>query len=679
MKKIYYLPEGTLLQGKYYIQDVIGEGGFGITYKAFDGVLKRQVAIKEYYPSVLVSRNCSYHLNVEMTSQENTVMYHEGKSKFINEAEKMALFQGNPQIVYVIDYFEANNTAYIVMEYLEGETLLNLLRRVGRLRLADALNLLDPVMAALCAIHRQGLIHRDISPDNIIFRKNGQPCLLDFGAARDFEKSMQENRGMTVILKRSYAPEEQYRMNGKQGPWTDVYAMAAVFYRCITGNPPAEISERIYQGAEKKTLDFGALVNKRQEAVLQKGLAVYAGDRYQTMEEFQRELRQSCIGERAGNIPGQGENELTRADRPAGSIGSTAGSVRKTKWLPIACGIAGLLIIGAAGSIFYISHRSSSQTQESQKTVAKNDTKKQEKTKVTAVPETKKSKTVTVTPSPAAEDKPAVKDKPAATKTPTTEPKASDSETPVTPTPTVTVKVPEVTEVSQPENNDQGSKPAEYKTMYVVNCKQSITLRQSPSTSAGEICQIPLGSAVSYVETAENGFYKIIYNGKTGYGLAAYLDNEPRQAEVPDTQSTNPSVYDYQQKLYVVNCRESITLRTAPSVEAGEICQMPLGSAVTFAGEAGNGFYEVQYNGQTGYALASYLSGSAFVSETGRTMQVVNCNESITLRKIPDTDGEEICQIPLGATVSFLGTAENGFYMISYNGQTGYSLADYLA
>ena len=106
---------------------------------------------------------------------------------------------------------------------------------------------------------------------------------------------------------------------------------------------------------------------------------------------------------------------------------------------------------------------------------------------------------------------------------------------------------------------------------------------------------------------------------------------------------------------------------------------MPLGSAVTFAGEAGNGFYEVQYNGQTGYALASYLSGSAFVSETGRTMQVVNCNESITLRKIPDTDGEEICQIPLGATVSFLGTAENGFYMISYNGQTGYSLADYLA
>lgn len=673
MKKIYYLPEGTILQGKYCIQDVIGEGGFGITYRAFDGVLKRQVAIKEYYPSVLVSRNCSYHLNVEMTSQENTVMYKEGKSKFINEAEKMALFQGNPQIVYVIDYFETNNTAYIVMEYLEGETLLDLLRRVGRLRLADALNLLDPVMTALCAIHRQGLIHRDISPDNIIFRKNGQPCLLDFGAARDFEKSMQENRGMTVILKRSYAPEEQYRMNGKQGPWTDVYAMAAVFYRCITGNPPAEISERIYQGAEKKTLEFGALVNKRQEAVLRKGLAVFAKDRYQTMEEFQRDLRQSCIGEQVGHIPGQGENELTRADRPQDSVKTTENSARKIKWIPIACGIAGFLIIGVAGSIFYISHRNSSQTKESKKTEVadKNDTKKQEKTKVTVIPETKTSESVT--PSPTAEDKSAV------AKTPTTAPKVSVSEKPLTQTPTVTAAVPEVTAVPQPENNDRGSKPSEYKTMYVVNCKQSITLRQSPSTSASEICQIPLGSAVSYVETAENGFYKIIYNGKTGYGLAAYLDNEPRQTEKQDTQITNSSVYDYQQKLYVINCRESITLRTAPSVEAGEICQIPLGSAVAFVGESGNGFYEVQYNGQTGYALASYLSGSAFVSETGRTMQVVNCNESITLRKIPDTDGEEICQIPLGATVSFLGTAENGFYMISYNGQTGYSLADYLS
>lgn len=210
-----------------------------------------------------------------------------------------------------------------------------------------------------------------------------------------------------------------------------------------------------------------------------------------------------------------------------------------------------------------------------------------------------------------------------------------------------------------------------YPTYYVVNCKQSITLRTSPSTSASEICQIPLGSAVSYIETAQNGFYKIIYNGSTGYGLASYLSIYKSSGNVTSGYSSTYPTY------YVVNCKQSITLRTNPSTSASEICQIPLGSAVSYISTASNGFYYISYNGNNGYALANYLS-SAGNSSAYDTCRVVNCKESITLRPAPDVDSGEICQIPLGSTVSFVASAGNGFYEIYYMGNHGYALADYL-
>ena len=136
-----------------------------------------------------------------------------------------------------------------------------------------------------------------------------------------------------------------------------------------------------------------------------------------------------------------------------------------------------------------------------------------------------------------------------------------------------------------------------YDTMYVVNCRESITLRKSPSTSAEEICQIPFGSPVRYVETAKNGFYKIIYDGKTGYGLASYLSAEKQEIAV-----TESVIY-----MKVVNCKESITLRKTPSTKAEQFCQIPLGTVVEYQGTAENGFYMISYDGYVGYALASYL------------------------------------------------------------------------
>lgn len=167
----------------------------------------------------------------------------------------------------------------------------------------------------------------------------------------------------------------------------------------------------------------------------------------------------------------------------------------------------------------------------------------------------------------------------------------------------MTVSVP-VSAAAKTATETQKSYP-KYETYYVVNCKESITLRPQPDVSSGELCQIPYGSAVSYIESAQNGFYKIVYNGATGYGLAAYLSTD-KPADSYYSSSSQPSTIMYP-TYYVVNCKQSITLRTSPSTSASEICQIPLGSTVSFVASAGNGFYEIYYMGNHGYALADYL------------------------------------------------------------------------
>lgn len=179
---------------------------------------------------------------------------------------------------------------------------------------------------------------------------------------------------------------------------------------------------------------------------------------------------------------------------------------------------------------------------------------------------------------------------------PTEQPKEATATATSTPEPVkeeTTVSTPEPEVRQQPAAESTQQKTPQYVTYYVVNCKQSITLRTSPSTEAGEICQIPLGSAVSYISVASNGFYYISYNGNTGYALASYLSS-----------SSGGSYYD---TCRVVNCKQSITLRPSPDVDSGEICQIPLGATVSFVGTAANGFYEIYYMGNHGYSLADYL------------------------------------------------------------------------
>lgn len=232
------------------------------------------------------------------------------------------------------------------------------------------------------------------------------------------------------------------------------------------------------------------------------------------------------------------------------------------------------------------------------------------------------------------------------------------------------------------ESKNDNASQKNYKTLYVVNCEESITLRTSPSTSAEEIRQIPLGASVSYVEPAENGFYKVIYNGDTGYALASYLsETNTGGAEAPEQPASEPFAewVNYGDSLWVVLCKESISLRSEPSTSSEALLQIPLFDSVKYLGDASNGFVKVEYNGVTGYALREYLDEYEPQIAIRENRKVVNCNESISLRESPSTSAEALCQIPLGATVFVISDSANGFYKVEYDGMTGYALAEYLS
>ena len=279
----HHLPKGTLIGGRFSVEGVLGEGGFGITYLTRDNKLGSLFAIKEYYPRGISYRDHTGTNEVYVSSKDDTDFYIHGKERFLSEARTLAKFSEEPGVVSVTDYIEENDTVYLVMEYLRGETLQLFLKKKKWLSADEAFKMLEPVIKTLDKIHDAGIIHRDISPDNIMVLKNGQLKLMDFGAAKAF---IDDNRSMSVMLKKGYAPMEQYRRNGKQGPWTDVYAMCATIYRCITGKTPDDALDRVVEDNLKKPSELGAKISPRKETVLMHGLAVHQQDRCQSMTEL---------------------------------------------------------------------------------------------------------------------------------------------------------------------------------------------------------------------------------------------------------------------------------------------------------------------------------------------------------------------------------------------------------
>jgi serine/threonine protein kinase len=236
------LQPGTVLDGKYRIERLLGAGGFGITYEAYDIGLASRVALKEYFPTQFGLRDATH--SVRPRSEGDREIFERLRSSFIREARTLNQFD-HPAIVRVLNVFEAYGTAYMVMKYETGASLKSWLADLGRRPTQDELDRLTaPLLDALEAMHASAFLHRDIAPDNIIVRADGSPVLLDFGASR---RVMGEMTGtLTGVVKKGYSPQEQYATDGRsQGPWTDIYALGATLYRCVSGDTPEEATQRI--------------------------------------------------------------------------------------------------------------------------------------------------------------------------------------------------------------------------------------------------------------------------------------------------------------------------------------------------------------------------------------------------------------------------------------------------
>ncbi len=273
------LPTGYSLQ-EYTIRRVLGQGGFGITYLAFDEGLAKEVAIKEYFPAEFASRHSDD--SVSPRSDADDEDYDWGLRRFQDEARTLVLFR-HPAIVPVYRRFEENGTAYMVMEYQMGESLSELMKRhLDDFTESDLMNIAGPVLDGLAEVHKAGYMHRDIKPGNIYIRSDGSPVLLDFGAAR--AAVGRKSQSLTSIVTPGYAPLEQYFAEGNQGPWTDIYAFAALLYQCICGKLPPEAPARIRSDKMVSAVEVGE--GRFSQTFLQAidaGLTINEEDRPQTV------------------------------------------------------------------------------------------------------------------------------------------------------------------------------------------------------------------------------------------------------------------------------------------------------------------------------------------------------------------------------------------------------------
>ena len=275
------LPLGTQL-GDYRLDAVIGQGGFGITYRAFDGQLAKVVAIKEYLPVEFAVRRGG---EVVPRGARFADDFAWGRERFLDEARALARFR-HQHIVPVLRFLEANGTAYTVMEFEDGKSVGELLREPGsRLPPDDVRRLAEGLLSGLGAVHAQGFLHRDVKPSNIIIRRDGVPILIDFGAARQAIGG--RTRTLTGVLTPQFAPIEQYALDGKQGPWSDIYSAAAVLHLAIVGEPPPEAASRVHSDPYRPLARSQAdRFDQPFLAAVDKALAFSPDERPQTIKEW---------------------------------------------------------------------------------------------------------------------------------------------------------------------------------------------------------------------------------------------------------------------------------------------------------------------------------------------------------------------------------------------------------
>ena len=284
------LPVRYIMGSKYLTGKVLGIGGFGITYLGWDLSESRKLAIKEFFPRDFATRDSGGEI-VNVKSPETVSQYNHWLNAFIEEAKILMRIKHLGGVVKLLDYFENNNTAYIVTDYLEGSSLREYLTAHNyKLTWDETLKILNPVLTSLMILHSYGVIHNDISPENIIIVLNKYVKLIDFGAAILYKVSNAARP--YVVLKNGYSPLELYRPTARsQGPWTDVYQIGATMYNCITGYIPPVATEREKDDRLPKPSDLKIELPLHVEDALMKALAVFPQDRYSSIDDFMFDLR----------------------------------------------------------------------------------------------------------------------------------------------------------------------------------------------------------------------------------------------------------------------------------------------------------------------------------------------------------------------------------------------------
>ena len=295
VKKDFFLEPGAILKGKYLIGQVLGFGGFGITYMARDLALETKITIKEFFPGNYATRALG-ETQVTICAGEGKTQYEAQLGRFIGMARNIARFSAKEGIVSVYDYFMENNTGYIVREYLSCRSLSELLKEKGCLPYQDAVSIILQILEGLRVMHMSGILYREVTPSNIIVTEDLKAKLVDTGGLivlTDDQGSMFLNN----VLSSGYSPIEEYRTNVEKTPAIDVYASAATLYRMITGKKPPESFDRIrvFQSEKKDILrkpsEFGIKIPKGLENAIINGLHIMKEDRYQTVDEFMMAIK----------------------------------------------------------------------------------------------------------------------------------------------------------------------------------------------------------------------------------------------------------------------------------------------------------------------------------------------------------------------------------------------------
>ena len=347
----------------YRIDKILGQGGFGITYLAYNFNLDRMAAIKEYLPIELAVREGDF--SVHPLTEEHGNQFHWGLDRFLSEAKTLARFE-HPNIVRVLDVFEANHTAYMVMSYEEGESLQEVLTRRKTMEEEELMDILIPILGGLEKVHAAGFIHRDIKPANIFLRSDGSPVLLDFGSAR--QALGVHTKTLTSLVSPGYAPFEQYySKSDAQGPWTDIYGLGATMFRGITGVPPQDAVDRsriILKGGRDTfvpALEIGRdLYSERFLLAIDHALQFREEDRPQTISEWKQEFspaRQPVFAAQRASPVSSGKLATERAPDIVSTRPQTKGTPRvpdngQSRWpvsRPVTVALVALVLVAAAG------------------------------------------------------------------------------------------------------------------------------------------------------------------------------------------------------------------------------------------------------------------------------------------------------------------------------------------